>query len=374
MPQRQRRGPSRSIIPVTRPSFPPLSEYESFLPRLWSTGVVTNGGPYVRELERRIARYLPARNVAAVSNGTVAIQLALRAVGGSKGVVITTPFTYAATTTALVWQGFTPQFVDIDRETFVMDHHLVADRVDRDVVGLLPVQVFGNTAGSRELAALAKERGWWTVFDSAHCFGVRTSRGSLFDLGDASTLSFHATKSFHTFEGGAVVTPIRAVARRVELLRAFGLRPTGDVSEPGINGKLSEPHAAMGLVNLRYVDRWIRAREARVRLYRDLLSSLPGIEFQRLESARHNHIYMPVLFATKRQRDRVYRHLYRSGIRTRVYYPVAANRFGFVPRALRRACPVAHEISGRVLCLPLYHELPPGSVRRIVDGVREALG
>ena len=372
-PRGQSRGPSRSIIPVTRPSLPPLKEYESLLPRLWSTGVVTNGGPYVGELERRVARYLPARNVVAVSNGTVAIQLALRAVGGSKGAVITAPFTYAATTTALVWQGFTPRFVDIDRETFVMDHHLLADRIDRDVVGILPVQVFGNTAGSRELAAVAKEKGRWTVFDSAHCFGVRISQGSLFDLGDASTLSFHATKSFHTFEGGAVVSRSRAIARRVELLRTFGLRSTGDVFEPGINGKLSEPHAAMGLVNLRYVDRWIRAREVRVRLYRDLLSPLPGIEFQRLGPSRHNHIYMPILLATRRQRDRVDRHLYRNGIRTRVYYPVAANRFGFVPRALHRQCPVAQEISGRVLCLPLYHELPLGWVRRIVDRVREAL-
>ena len=372
--QGQRRGPSRSIIPVTRPSFPPLAEYESFLPRLWSTGVVTNGGPYVGELERRVARYLPARNVVAVSNGTVAIQLALRAVGGSKGVVITTPFTYAATTTALVWQGFTPRFVDIDRETFVMDRHLLADHTGSEVVGILPVQVFGNTAGSRELAAVAKERGWWTVFDAAHCFGVRISRGSLFDLGDASTLSFHATKSFHTFEGGAVVSPSRAVARRVELLRTFGLRPTGNVFEPGINGKLSEPHAAMGLANLRHVDQWIRAREVRVRLYRDLLSTVRGIEFQRLESRRHNHIYMPILLRTRRDRDRICRHLYQNGIRTRVYYPVAANRFGFVPRALHRECPVAHEISGRVLCLPLYHELPLESVRRIVDRVREAIG
>jgi dTDP-4-amino-4,6-dideoxygalactose transaminase len=350
-----------------------LSEYQALLPQIWSSGILTNGGPYVRELERRLAQYLPARNVAAITNGTVALQLALRAVGGSKGVVITTPFTFAATTTALVWEGYTPRFVDIDRDTFVLDHNLVADGIGRDVVGVLPVQVFGNPAGSRELAAVAKERARWTIFDSAHCFGVRISRGSLFNLGDASILSFHATKSFHTFEGGAVVTPRRGVARRVELLRNFGLEVSGNVSDPGINGKMTEPHAAMGLVNLRYVDRWIRARELRVRLYRDLLSSLKGIEFQHLRAARQNYIYMPILLPTRRLRDRVYQHLYRSGIRPRVYYLVTNNRFGFLPRALQRECPVAQEISSRVLCLPLYHELPLGSVRRVVDGVREAL-
>lgn len=367
------RRSAAATIQVTRPSLAPLAEYEALLPQLWSSGTLTNGGPYVRELERRLSRYLPARNVSAVTNGTLALQLALRAVGGSKGVVITTPFTFAATTTALVWQGFTPRFVDIDRETFILDPELVADRLSRDVVGVLPVQVFGNPAGSRELAAVAKERGRWAVFDSAHSFGVRMAGGSVFDFGDASILSFHATKSFHTFEGGAVATPSRRVARRVELLRNFGLEPSGDVSEPGINAKMTESQAAMGLVNLRHVNRWIQARRARFRLYRELLTPLKVIEFQRVESARQNFIYMPILLPTRRLRERVYRYLYRKGVRSRRYFFPLTSHFAFVPKTLRGQCPVAEEIANRVLCLPLYQELPLPEVHRVVGLVREGL-
>jgi len=359
---------------VTRPSLPPLAEYQALLPRLWASGTLTNGGPYVRELERRLEGYLPARNVRAVTNGTLALQLALRAVGGSKGVVITTPFTFAATTTALAWQGFTPRFVDIDRETFIMDPELASGQLRRDVVGILPVQVFGNPAGSRELAALANEGSRWAIFDSAHSFGVHVSGGSLFDFGDASILSFHATKSFHTFEGGAVVTPSARVARSVERLRNFGLRASGDVLDPGINAKMTEPHAAMGLVNLRYVDRWIRAREVRVNLYRELLGAVDGVEFQRVDATRRNFIYMPVLLPTRRLRDRVFRHLYRKGIRSRRYFFPLTSDFAFVPQTARGRFPVARDIANRVLCLPLYHELALRDVHRIVRCLRQGLG
>lgn len=362
-----------STVPLTLPSFPPLAAYRAMLPPLWASGSVTNGGPYVHELERRIARYLPARNVVAVGNGTLALQLALRAVGGARGVVVTTPFTFAATTTALVWQGFTPRFADIDRETFVLDTELAADALGRDAVGILPVQVFGNPAGSRELVALARERSRWIVFDSAHSFGVRTDGGSIFHLGDASALSLHATKSFHTFEGGAVVTPNRSIARRVSRMRNFGFEPSGDIEEPGINAKLTEPHAAIGLLNLGYLDEWIRARAERARLYRDLLASLRSVEVPRVTSARHNHIYFPILLPDRRRRDRVFRRLGERGIRTRRYFFPLTSDFSFMPRALRRRYPIASEIANRILCLPLYHELPLREVRRVVREVRETL-
>ncbi len=352
---------------------PPRAEYQALLPPLWETGIVTNGGPYVGRLEQRLERYLPARHVVAVANGTLAIQLALRAVGGSKGAVITTPFTFAATTTALLWQGFSPRFVDIDRETFVLDAAQVADHLDPDVVGVLAVQVFGNVAGSPELAALAKEHDRWMIFDSAHSFGTRASHGSLFDLGDASALSFHATKSFHTFEGGAVVTRHPRVARRVGALRNFGFEPSGEIHDPGINAKMTEPSAAMGLVNLRYVERWIRARGERVHLYRDLLSTVKGVEFQRLNSGRENFVYMPILLPSRRRRDHVHNYLYGNGIRTRDYFYPLTSRFAFMPKELRGKCPVAEEIASRVLCLPLYEQLPLREVENIVHFVRQAL-
>jgi len=361
------------VLQVTRPSLPPLAEYRSLLPRLWRTGMVTNGGPYVRTLERALQRYLPARHLVAVANGTLALQLALRAVGRGQGEVVTTPFTYAATTTALVWEGYVPRFVDIDRETFNLDPELVPRQLGPRVVGVLPVEVFGNPAGCRELARIAREKSRWIVFDAAHCTGVRTAGRSLFDLGDASTLSFHATKSFHTFEGGAVATPHRDIAARVARLRSFGFEASGDVADPGINAKLTEPAAAMGLVNLRHIERWIRVRRARVRLYRDLLAPLGTIEYQRVEAVRPSATYMPILLPTRRSRDRVHDALDKEGIRTRRYFFPLTSDFSFVPRGLRRRCPVATEIAGRVLCLPLYHQLTERDVRRVVAGISRAL-
>jgi dTDP-4-amino-4,6-dideoxygalactose transaminase len=367
-----RRSASAPIY-VTRPALPPLAEYQALLRKIWATRILTNNGPFVRELERRLASYLPAQNVNAVANGTLALQLALRAVRGPKGIVVTTPFTYAATTTALAWEGFTPRFADIDAETFNLSPESVAGLLDDHVVGVLPVHVFGNPAGSLEVAAVAREHSRWTIFDAAHSFGVKVSGGSLFDRGDASTLSFHATKNFHTFEGGAVSTRSRGIAGRVQQLRNFGFQGAEEVPEPGINAKMNEAQAAMGLVNLRYVDRWIRARGERSRLYRDLLQPLGDIGFQRVEARRYNHCYMPILLPTQRVRERVVRYLERQGVWPRRYFYPLTSHFTFLPKKARRQCPVAENISSRVLCLPLYADLPLNEVHRIVDGVREGL-
>jgi hypothetical protein len=328
----------------------------------------------VRRLEDELALYLPAQSVSVETNGTVAIQLALRAVGGRRGTVITTPFTFAATTTALVWEGFTPKFVDVDIDTFNLAPELVSEHMDRDTVGVLSVHVFGNAAGAQDVAALAKEDSRWAIFDAAHAFGVRTNGRNLFDLGDASTLSFHATKNFHTFEGGAITTPSARIARRVRSLRNFGFSDSGDVPSPGINGKMSEAQAAMGLANLKHVDRWIRARGQRYKLYRDLLESSPSIRFQVVEAQRYNYCYMPILLPTRRARDRVCRALEAVRVYPRRYFFPLTSDLSFLRRGARARCPVASEVAGRVLALPLYPDLPTSQVRRIVACVRAVLG
>jgi len=368
-----RRRPARAPINVTRPSLPPLAEYVELLRKIWDSRWLTNNGPFVTAFETELSRYLPARHVHVVANGTLALQIALRAVASPKGKVVTTPFTFAATTTALAWEGFEPRFADIDRETLNLSAESVASVLSDQVVGILPVQVFGNIAGTHEIATLAKERSKWTIFDAAHSFGVRSSEGSPFDLGDASVLSFHATKSFHTFEGGGVSSRNPQIARRVERLRNFGFRVPGDAPTPGINAKMNEAQAAMGLVNLRHIDRWIRARRDRSELYRDLLASLRVIEFQRVEASRYNYTYMPILLPSRRLRDRVDRHLRRNGIWPRRYFYPLTSHLSFLPKAIRHACPVAEEIANRVLCLPLYSELPLDPVHRIVDRVRDGL-
>jgi dTDP-4-amino-4,6-dideoxygalactose transaminase len=343
------------------------------LRQIWDSRWLTNNGPFVTTLETELSRYLPTRHVRVVANGTLALQIALRAVESPKGIVITTPFTFAATTTALAWEGFEPRFADIDRDTFNLSAESVARVLSDQVVGILPVHVFGNLAGAREIAALAKERSKWTIFDAAHSFGVRSTEGSPFDLGDASVLSFHATKSFHTFEGGGVSSRNRQIVRRVERLRNFGFRVPGDAPSPGINAKMNEAQAAMGRVNLRYIEGWIRARRDRSELYRDLLAPLRVIEFQRVEASRYNYTYMPILLPSRRLRDRVDRHLRRNGIWPRRYFYPLTSHLSFLPKAARHACPVAEEIANRVLCLPLYSELPLDQIHRIVDRVRDGL-
>lgn len=324
-------------------------------------------------LELRLKSYLPARDVIAVANGTLGLQLALRAMGRSKGAVVTTPFTFAATTTALVWEGYIPRFADIERETFNLSVDSVVNRWDHDVVGVLPVHVFGNPAGARETAAVAKENDRWALFDAASCFGVRITGGSLFDLGDASVLSFHATKNFHTLEGGAVCTQGRTIARQIQRLGNFGLSGPEKVPNPGINAKMNEMEAAMGLANLRYIDRWIRDRRERSKIYRDLLTPLALIGFQQVEALRYNFNYQPILLPTRRVRDRVVHRLQQSGIWPRKYFYPLTSHFAFLPKSLRRNCPVAEDIAKRILCLPMYSDLPLSQIDRIVSCVREGI-
>jgi dTDP-4-amino-4,6-dideoxygalactose transaminase len=362
---KRRAGPGSRQVLVTRPSLPPLPEYVRLLRGIWKRRWLTNSGPFLREFERGLRRYLRVPRVDAVVNGTVALQIAYRAVFSRTGIVITTPFTYAATTTSLLWERYTPRFADIDPDTFNLDPDSVADRLGEGVVGIVAVHAFGNPAGAHVLDRLATRHSLGLVFDAAHSFGLRFDSGSPFDLGDASILSFHATKNFHTFEGGAVVSPRSDVSRRVRRLRNFGFGSSDFPEEPGINGKLNEAQAAMGLLNLRYVDRWIRARKLRYEHYRDLLSKAPPIRFQKLAPCRYNYPYMPILLGTRRQRDRVYRNLVRSRVEPRKYFFPPLHRIPIIPQSMRAQCPVADNVSSRVLCLPLYPDLPFNQVRRI---------
>lgn len=318
-------------------------------------------------------RVLDVPFVDVTANATLGLQLAYRVLFPRGATVVTTPFTFVATTTSLVWEGFRPMFADIDPQTFNLDPASVAERLEEGAGGLVPVHTFGNPAGSLELARLARRHGVAVVFDAAHAFGVQVPGPSLFARGDASVLSFHATKNFHTFEGGAVLTSDLALHRRLRLLRAFGIPgPDEGPAEPGINAKMTEVQAAMGLANLGYVDRWIRARGERYELYRDLLGSVPSVSFQRLAPCRYNYIYMPILLDSQRSRDRVHRHLVRHGVQPRKYFYPPTHRFPFLGKARRDPCPVATDVARRVLTLPLYPDLSLSEVRRIARLVKQA--
>lgn len=319
-------------------------------------------------------RVLDVPFVDVTANATLGLQLAYRVLFPRGATVVTTPFTFVATTTSLVWEGFRPMFADIDPQTFNLDPASVAERLEEGAGGLVPVHTFGNPAGSLELARLARRHGVAVVFDAAHAFGVQVPGPSLFARGDASVLSFHATKNFHTFEGGAVATARRTVARRLGPLRNFGLDGHDATPRaPGINAKLSEAQAAMGLVNLAHVGRWIRERRRRYELYDRLLEGVAGVQGQRIAPCRYNYIYRPVLLPSRRARDRAFRDLVRAGVHPRRYFFPPTHRLPFVERRQWDRCPNAVAVSDRVLCLPLYPDLPLSEVRRVARILRGSL-
>ena len=364
---------SRRVTYVTRPSLPPFEEFVDLLRPIWKSRILTNAGPTVGRFETALEAYTRARNVEALANGTLALEIAAKIVFPTGATVITTPFTFPATTNALLWLGMSPRFVDIDPETFNLDPKLVAAAMDRTVDGILSVHVFGNPAGSAELAALGRGSGVGVLFDAAHAFGFRARRGCLLERGDASTLSFHATKHFHSFEGGAIVSRRASIARQVRLLRNFGILSEEKVAAAGINAKMTEVQAAMGLANLRHVDRWIRERRERFETYRSLLERSSQIQFQRLESGQYNYPYMPILLPNRRVRDRVHGRLYQHRIRARKYFFPLTSSLPYTRSYVRGRLPVAERVAGGILTLPLYADLSMDEVHRIASCVRVAL-
>jgi len=365
--------PPHGVTYVTRPSLPPYREFLPYLRQIWKTRILTNNGPLVAEFEQHLERYTNAAHIDVLANGTLALQLAIRALFRPGAVVLTSPFTFPATTTALLWEGMTPMFVDIHPETLNLDPDLVRERARDDVNGILSVHVFGNPAGSDDVASVGRKSGLPVIFDAAHAFGVVARNGELLNRGDASTLSFHATKNFHTFEGGAVASRSEHVSRQIRLLRNFGIVSEEEVTVPGINAKMNEVQAAMGLVNLRHVDEWIKARKKRFDLYSDLLASAPDLAFQRLDLARHNYTYMPVIFKNRKQRDRVSAVLALKRVRARKYFYPLTSQPRFAKRFATTPLPVAKSTSDRILTLPLYPDLAMSEVRRISKIVRNAL-
>jgi dTDP-4-amino-4,6-dideoxygalactose transaminase len=358
---------------VTRPSLPPLGEFVALLRPIWKSRVLTNNGPSVSRFEERLERYTKCRNVEALTNGTLALEIAAKILFPLRATVATTPFTFPATTNALIWLGMKPRFFDIDPDTFNLDTALVAQSSNRSIDGILSVHVFGNPAGSLEFEALGRTRSIPVLFDAAHALGFHSPHGNLLERGDASTLSFHATKHFHSFEGGAIATRNPSVAREVRLLRNFGIVSEEEVDTAGINAKMTEIQAVMGLANLRHIDRWIRARKIRFDLYRSLLESSEAIQYQRLDAGKYNYPYMPILLCSRRVRDRVFDALLRQRIRARKYfYPLTSN-LPYTRKYAHTRLPVATRVADGILTLPLYADLSLREVHRISACVRSAI-
>ena len=354
-------------INVTKTFLPPLEEYVSYLERIWDTAWVTNNGPLVKELEHRLTKTLGVPYLQYVSNGTIALQLALKVLG-IRGEVITTPFSYVATTTAILWEGCRPVFVDIHPETFCINPDLIEDAITERTEAILATHVYGYPCDVERIREIASRHGLRVIYDAAHAFGVRLNGTSILSYGDLSTLSFHATKLFHTVEGGAVVSRDITLHEALGLLKSFGHRGDHYISE-GVNGKNSELHAAMGLCALPYIPEIMIARKEIFAWYDQQLAGLPLTVAQKPTGVEYNYAYYAVIFETPGLREHVQAALRSEGVMARRYFWPSLNRLPYVDAP---ACEVAESVAERVLCLPLHSELPHATVQRIAGLVRTA--
>lgn len=341
------------MIPVTKPFLPPKEEVYSLLDSVWERQWLTNNGPLVNELELKTKEFLDLPHMLFLNNGTFALQIAIKALG-LKGEIITTPFSYVATCSSILWEGCTPVFVDIDPHTFNIDPHKIESAITPDTTAILATHVFGNPCDIDAIKRIADKHQLKVIYDAAHCFGTKYKGVSVFRFGDISTTSFHATKLFHTVEGGAVFTMQPELLRKMSFLRNFGHHGPDKFAEVGINGKNSEFHAAMGLVNLRYIDKILSKRKSLYLQYMEILDNR-DIAFQKItNNSEYNYAYFPVLFKDEATNQRVIEALEGNWITPRRYFYPSLNTVDIFNPTI---CQHSDSVARRILCLPLYHTL-----------------
>ncbi|WP_324657555.1 DegT/DnrJ/EryC1/StrS family aminotransferase [Burkholderia thailandensis] len=367
------------LIPVTQPYMPPLDEFLPYLEKIWESKIVTNGGAFHAELERSLCDYLGVEHLSLFSNATLALITALQAMKIT-GEVITTPFSFVATTHALHWNGIRPVFVDIDPRNMNIDIAKIEAAITPQTTGILPVHVYGYPCDVDAIERIADNYGLRVLYDAAHAFGVRIDGRSVLDAGDMSVLSFHGTKIFNTFEGGALISRDAKTKRRIDHLKNFGFVDEVTVIGPGINGKMNEVQAAFGLLQLRHFDHIASARRRVDARYRDALKNVTGLELPPVpERGTTTHSYFPVRITRDFpiSRDALYDALRARNIAARRYfYPLISEfpTYRGLPSASVANLPVATDIARQVLCLPIYPALSTSDQDRIIDIVLAAAG
>ena len=342
------------MIPVTKPFLPPIQEYEQYLAAIWKRNWLTNNGPLVNELELKLKNHLGVPHLLFVTNGTIAIQLAIKALG-LKGQILTTPFSYVATTSSIVWEGCEPVFVDIDPSTLNIDPTKIEAAITSDTSAILATHVYGNPCDVEAIDAIARKRNLKVIYDGAHAFGVTLSGKSVFEFGDISTCSFHATKLFHTVEGGAVITKDPALTKKLAYMRNFGHDGPERFADLGINGKNSEFHAAMGLVNLNHIDEIVATRKRLSALYDKYIPMFQGVKPFISDRVTYNYAYYPVIFDREEMLLKVVEALNQNWIQPRRYFFPSLEELPYISQRTR--CKVMEEFARRVLCLPLFDTL-----------------
>lgn len=359
------------MILVTKPFSPPIEEYDEKLKGIWDRNYFTNNGPLVQELELKLKEYLNVSNFSFLTNGTISLQIALKSLP-KKGKILTTPFSYIATSSSIVWEGYTPVFIDIDPSTFNVDPQLIEDSIDDSVVGMLFTHCFGVPCNLHKIDMLSTKYSIPVIYDAAHAFGVRVNDKSILNYGWMSSLSFHATKLFHTVEGGALICSDEEYVKSVELRRNFGHDGPEVFNEVGINGKNSEFHAAMGLCNLKYIDEILEKRKSQYLKYKKLLEGNDLI-FQSIEvDVQYNYAYFPVVFRSEAILKRIIKELNNKEVYPRRYFYPALNNLEIFSD-FKKECPNAERIASSILCLPIYHDLKDSEIEMICKIIKDCI-
>jgi dTDP-4-amino-4,6-dideoxygalactose transaminase len=370
---------SESPIYVTQPYLPPLEEFIPYLEEIWASKKLTNRGPFHQRLEKELCEFLGVEHIALFANGTLALVTALQALRIT-GEVITTPYSFVATAHSLLWNGIKPVFIDIDPVTLNLDPGKIEAAITPHTTAIMPVHCYGRPCDVERIQRIADNYNLRVIYDAAHAFAVRSQSGSVLKFGDLSALSFHATKVFTTFEGGAIACPDAKTKQRIDHLKNFGFVDEITVVAPGINGKMSEENAALGLLQLKYIDAAIASRQKIDAAYRERLGEIPGIQcLAAADDYVANYAYFPILVGSEFgvSRDRLYDELKSRNIHPRRYfYPLISDfpMYRGLPSANRDNLPVASRIADQVLCLPMSSQLRIGDVDRIVRAIVECRG
>ncbi len=356
------------MINVTKPFLPPLEIYQKYVSGIFERNWLTNNGPLVQELESKLKEYLDVKHLFFVNNGTIALQIAIKVLN-LKGEIITTPFSYVATTNSIIWEGCTPVFADINETDFNINADKIEALINDNTSAIMATHVYGNPCDVEKLEAICKKHNIKLIYDGAHAFGATYNNKQVLSFGDVSTCSFHATKLFHTAEGGAIITNDDEIAERIMLYRQFG-HIGDDYYSIGVNGKSSDIHAAMGLAVLPYVGEIIAKRKMLVEAYTEHLKHLPLSMPEALPGTVCNYAYYPVLFRSEDVLLKVKENLAENNINTRRYFFPSLNVLPFLKG---ESCPVSEDYSVRVLALPLYFDLQLHEVKDICDKIETFL-
>ena len=363
-------------ITVTSPLLPPLEEFIPYLEDIWERKWLTNNGPYHKQLEVALCEYLGVEHLSLFTNGTLPLMIALQALRIT-GEVITTPYSFVATTHSLWWNGIKPVFVDVDPKSGNLDPEKIEAAITPKTTAIMPVHVYGNPCDTERIQEIANTYGLKVIYDAAHAFGVKVDGESILNAGDMSTLSFHATKTYNTIEGGALICKDAETKKRIDYLKNFGFAGETTVVAPGINGKMDEIRSAYGLVELKHVDAAIEIRKSVATQYREGLKDIKGIKFlEDIPGVRHNYSYFPI-FVDKEEygmnRDELYEKLKHHNIFGRRYfYPLISEfpTYRGLESSKTENLPVATEMADQVICLPMHHEIDALNIELITSLIR----